>query len=325
MGPMSDLRPRGKAGVAVLAIGGNSLIRDKRHQRVSDQFQVTRETCQHIASLVEYGWRVAVTHGNGPQVGFILRRSELALDELHPVPMDSCVADTQGAIGYMICLSLDNEFRKRGLGQHAVALVTQVMVDANDPGFANPAKPIGSFMDKDEAQKHADNEGWKVAEDAGRGWRRVVASPRPTDIIERASIRRLLAGNYTVVAVGGGGIPVIRNDRGELVGVDAVIDKDLASALLARRIGADLFIISTAVEKVSLNYGKPDQKDLDHITLEQAKQYMEAGHFPQGSMGPKMEAIIEFLEHGGTQALVCTPEKIEAAVAGQAGTRITRN
>ena len=320
---MEDLRPQGKAGVAVLAIGGNSLIKDKQHQRISDQFQVTRETCQHIASMIESGWRVVVTHGNGPQVGFILRRSELAIHELHPVPMDSAGADTQGSIGYMIQQSLDNEFRKRGLGQHAVTVVTQVLVDGKDEAFDKPSKPIGSFMEEEEAKRRAEEEGWVVVEDAGRGWRRVVPSPRPREIIERAAIRRLLSGGYTVVAVGGGGIPVVRDEAGELRGVEAVIDKDLASSLLARRIGADLLMISTAVEKVSLNFGKPDQVDLDHMTLAEAKEYMAQGHFAPGSMGPKIQAIIEFLEAGGKTAIITTPEKIEAALAGQAGTRIT--
>lgn len=311
-----------KAGVAVLAIGGNSLIRDKDHQRISDQFQVTRETCQHIASMVEGGWRVVVTHGNGPQVGFVLRRSELAIQELHPVPMDSAVADTQGSIGYMIQQSLDNEFRKRGLGQHAVTLVTQVLVDKHDEAFRKPTKPIGSFMEREEADRRVKDEGWEIVEDAGRGWRRVVPSPSPVEIIERSAIRRLLSGNYTVVAVGGGGIPVIRNARGMLSGVEAVIDKDLASSLLARRIQADLLMVSTAVDKVSLNFGTPDQKDLDRITLSEAKKYLQEGHFKPGSMKPKMEAVIEFLEKGGKQAIITTPEKIEAALAGQGGTRI---
>ncbi len=311
-----------KAGVAVLAIGGNSLIRDKDHQRISDQFQVTRETCQHIASMVEGGWRVVVTHGNGPQVGFVLRRSELAIQELHPVPMDSAVADTQGSIGYMIQQSLDNEFRKRGLGQHAVTLATQVLVDDNDDAFRKPTKPIGSFMEKEEADRRVKDEGWIVVEDAGRGWRRVVPSPRPVEILERSAIRRLLSGNYTVVAVGGGGIPVVRNELGMLSGVEAVIDKDLASSLLARRIQANLLMISTAVEKVSLNFGTPDQKDLDKITVSEAKKFLREGHFKPGSMKPKMEAVIEFLEKGGKQAIITTPEKIEAALAGQGGTRI---
>lgn len=319
---MSDILTEGKAGVAVLAIGGNSLIRDKQHQRVSDQFQVTRETCQHIASMVEGGWRVVVTHGNGPQVGFVLRRSELAISELHPVPMDSAVADTQGSIGYMIQQSLDNEFRKRGLGQHALTITTQVLVDSGDVAFEKPSKPIGSFMDKEEADKMAKEEGWEVVEDAGRGWRRVVPSPKPVEIIERSGIRRLLSGNYTVVAVGGGGIPVVRNEAGILTGIEAVIDKDLASSLLARRIQADLLMISTAVEKVALNFGTPDQKDIDEMTLSEAKKYLAEGHFKPGSMGPKMAAVIEFLEKGGKQAMITTPERIEATLAGQAGTRI---
>ena len=319
---MSDILTEGKAGVAVLAIGGNSLIRDKQHQRVSDQFQVTRETCQHIASMVEGGWRVVVTHGNGPQVGFVLRRSELAISELHPVPMDSAVADTQGSIGYMIQQSLDNEFRKRGLGQHALTITTQVLVDSGDVAFEKPSKPIGSFMDKEEADKMAKEEGWEVVEDAGRGWRRVVPSPKPVEIIERSGIRRLLSGNYTVVAVGGGGIPVVRNEAGILTGIEAVIDKDLASSLLARRIQADLLMISTAVEKVALNFGTPDEKAIDEMTLSEAKKYLAEGHFKPGSMGPKMAAVIEFLEKGGKQAMITTPERIEATLAGQAGTRI---
>jgi carbamate kinase len=322
---MENLESAGKAGVAVLAIGGNSLIRDKQHQRVSDQFQVTRETCQHIASMVEGGWRVVVTHGNGPQVGFVLRRSELSISELHPVPMDSAGADTQGSIGYMIQQSLDNEFRKRGLGQHALTVVTQVLVDPLDPAFEKPSKPIGSFMEEKEAMERKNKEGWVVQEDSGRGWRRVVPSPRPVEIIERSAIRRLLSGNYIVVAVGGGGIPVVRDEDGLLSGREAVIDKDMASALLARRIHADMLMISTAVEKVCLNFGKPDEKQLDKMTLTEAKKYLAEGHFAPGSMSPKIQAIIEFLEGGGKQAMVTTPEKIEATLAGQAGTRVVRD
>lgn len=308
--------------IAVVAIGGNSLIKDPQHQTVPDQYAATVETCQHIAGMIAAGWDVVITHGNGPQVGFILRRSELSLHELHPVPLDSIDADTQGAIGYMIQKALYNEFRKRGLKKQAVTVVTQVLVDRNDPAFRHPTKPIGSFMDEKTARERSEKEGWNVIEDAGRGWRRVVPSPRPRRIIERDAIWTLLDTGFTVIAVGGGGIPVIEDEEGTLVGVEAVIDKDYASALLAISIQADLFLISTAVEKVALNYKKPNQVDLSRMTLEEAKAYLAQGHFPPGSMGPKIEAIINFLEHGGKQALITNPENLERALAGETGTWI---
>lgn len=308
--------------IAVVAIGGNSLIKDPQHQTVPDQYAATVETCQHIAGMIAAGWDVVITHGNGPQVGFILRRSELSLHELHPVPLDSIDADTQGAIGYMIQKALYNEFRKRGLKKQAVTVVTQVLVDRNDPAFRHPTKPIGSFMDEKTARERSEKEGWNVIEDAGRGWRRVVPSPRPRRIIERDAIWTLLDTGFTVIAVGGGGIPVIEDEEGNLVGVEAVIDKDYASALLAISIQADLFLISTAVEKVALNYKRPNQVDLSRMTLEEAKAYLAQGHFPPGSMGPKIEAIINFLEHGGKQALITNPENLERALAGETGTWI---
>jgi len=314
-----------KRRVAVVAVGGNSLITDARHQTVPDQIRAARKTCVHIATMIERGWDVVVTHGNGPQVGFILRRSELSRHELHDVPLDSCGADTQGAIGYDIQQSLYNEFRLRGIAKQAVTVVTQVLVDRNDPSFANPSKPIGSFMDEQTAADRRKSANWDVVEDAGRGWRRVVASPLPKEIIERDAIRTLVDQGFTVIAVGGGGIPVVENDQHELVGVAAVIDKDHASALLANTIQADLFIISTAVEKVALNYNTPDQQWLDHLTLEQARRYLAEGHFAKGSMGPKIEAVIRYLEHGGRQALITNPENVEKALEGTTGTRITRD
>lgn len=307
---------------AVVAIGGNSLIKDKNHQSVPDQFEVARETCKHIAELIEAGWRVIVTHGNGPQVGFILRRAELALHELHPVPLDSCGADTQGAIGYMLQQSLINELRIRNLPPKAATVVTQVIVDKDDPAFKNPTKPIGSFMDEKTAKERAEKEGWHIMEDAGRGWRRVVPSPIPKEIVEIEAIKTLVENDFAVIGVGGGGIPVIRDENGELKGVEAVIDKDLASSLLARLLNVDLFIISTAVEKVALNFGKPNQKNLDRMTLEEAKRYYEEKQFPAGSMGPKIKAIIEFIEATGKEAIITLPEKLRLAVEGKAGTRI---
>lgn len=310
------------ARTAVVAIGGNSLIKDKDHQTVPDQYAAVVETCTHIAGMIAQGWDVVITHGNGPQVGFILRRSELAAHELHTVPLDSCGADTQGAIGYMIQKALYNEFRKRGMTKQAATVVTQVLVDKNDPAYQNPSKPIGSFMDKEKALKHRDEEGWVVVEDAGRGWRRVVPSPIPQRIIERDAIKTLLDHGFTVIAVGGGGIPVIEDEEGNLVGSEAVIDKDYASSLLANSINADLLLISTAVEKVALNYGKPNQVWLDCMTLSEAKKYLAEGHFHKGSMGPKIQASIWFLERGGKEALITNPENIERALLGETGTCI---
>lgn len=307
--------------VAVVAVGGNSLIKDPQHQTVPDQWDAARETGKHIARMIAQGWDVVLTHGNGPQVGFILRRSELAAHELHEVPLDSCVADTQGAIGYMFQQVLMNEFRRMNMYKPVATVVTQVLVDRNDPAFQNPTKPIGSFMDEATARRRQE-EGWHVIEDAGRGWRRVVASPKPLEILEQDVIKTMVDAGIIVIAVGGGGIPVIRNEQGDLQGVAAVIDKDLASALLARNIKADLFLISTAVEKVALNFGQPNQVWLDHMTLAEAKAYMAEGHFKKGSMLPKIQAIVEYLEHGGKEAIITNPENIERALAGETGTRI---
>lgn len=308
--------------LAVVAIGGNSLIKDKQHQTVPDQYEAARETCAHIAGMIQQGWNVAIGHGNGPQVGFILRRSELARHELHQVPLDFCGADTQGAIGYMLQQNLHNEFRRRGIQKQAVTVVTQVLVDQNDPAFQKPTKPIGSFMDEAEARGRAERENWNVVEDAGRGWRRVVASPLPQQVVERDAVKELLDAGFIVITVGGGGIPVVKDRSGNLVGAAAVIDKDYASSLLAQSIGADLFIISTAVEQVSLNYGQPDQVELARMTVAEAKKYMAEGHFAPGSMSPKIQAIVWFLEAGGKEAIITDPKNIERALAGETGTRI---
>lgn len=310
--------------VAVVAIGGNSLIKDKNHQSVPDQYQAAKETCHHIAGMIEQGWDVAIGHGNGPQVGFILRRSELSAHELHEVPLDACGADTQGAIGYALQQNLQNEFKKRGMKKQAVTVVTQVAVDRNDPAFQNPSKPIGSFMDEAEAMRKHEAEGWHVVEDAGRGWRRVVASPLPMQVMEQDAVEELIKKGLVVITVGGGGIPVIENEQGELEGIAAVIDKDYASSLLARSIKADLLLISTAVEKVYLRYGKPDQKAIDKMTVTEAKKLMTEGHFAKGSMLPKIQAAIWFLEAGGKQALITNPENIERALRGETGTLIVQ-
>lgn len=308
--------------VAVVAVGGNSLIKDKEHKTVPDQYEAAAESMRHIAGMIENGWNVVVTHGNGPQVGFILRRSELSKHELHEVPLDYCGADSQGAIGYMFQQSLFNEFVQRGIDKQAATVVTQVEVDRNDPAFQAPSKPIGSFMDESMANQRAETEGWVVMEDAGRGWRRLVPSPLPVSIIQQDAIESLLSGGFVVIAVGGGGIPVVKGETGNLSGVEAVIDKDFASALLASQIGADLFLISTAVPQIGINYKQPDQQWIDKMTLAEAKAYMEQGHFAKGSMEPKVQAIINYLEAGGKEALVTDPENIERALAGETGTRI---
>lgn len=312
--------------VAVVAIGGNSLIKSKQHQTVEDQYQAAKETTQHIADMIEAGWDVAIGHGNGPQVGFILRRSEIAakVEGMHEVPLDVCGADSQGAIGYALQQTLQNELFTRGIQKPVATVITQVLVDHADPAFRNPSKPIGGFMDEDEAKRRATEMDWTVVEDAGRGWRRVVASPIPKEIVELDSIRILVEAGVVAISVGGGGIPVI--DAGDHLyqGTAAVIDKDFASSLLAQKLNADLFLISTAVEKVAINFGKPDQAWLDHMTLSQAKQYLAEGtHFAKGSMAPKIQAIIWYLEAGGKEAIITNPENIGRALRGETGTRIT--
>jgi carbamate kinase len=306
----------------VLAIGGNALIVDKQHTTVEDQYKACFQTCTHIVRLLEQGYRVVVTHGNGPQVGFILRRSELARHELHPVPLDSCGADTQGAIGYQIQQAIYNCTRNSATRVPVATVITQALVDADDPAFQNPSKPIGSFMDAATATEHREQDGWSIVEDAGRGFRRVVASPVPKEILELEAIRLLVNNDIMVVAVGGGGIPVVKEPDGTLVGAEAVIDKDLATSLLARHLSADMLIISTAVEKVYLNFGQPNQRGLDRMTVAQAKRYITEGHFAPGSMLPKIKAVVEFLEAGGKLAIITDPPNLARAVDGETGTRI---
>jgi carbamate kinase len=307
----------------VVAIGGNSLILDAQHQSVPDQYAALGETSGHIARIIKDGWHVAIGHGNGPQVGFILRRSELAAHELHEVPLDVCDADTQGAIGYELQQNLAHDFRELRIDRQAVTVVTQVEVAADDPAFDTPSKPIGSFMDEATAMERRDRDGWVVREDAGRGWRRVVASPRPLRIVEQRAVNTLLREDFVVITVGGGGIPVVADEHGDLRGVAAVIDKDFASALLAVNLRADVFMISTAVDRVALDWGKPTQRWVDVLTLAEAREYLADGtHFAPGSMAPKIEACIEFLEHTGGEAIITSPANMELALSGGAGTRI---
>jgi len=309
---------------AVIAIGGNSLIKDKQHRTIPDQYKATAETCKHIADMIEAGWDVVITSGNGPQVGFILRRSELSAHELHEVPLDYCGADTQGAIGYMIQRAMYNEFKHRSILKSVASLVTQVLVDKEDPAFQNPAKPVGSFMEEKEAKKREKDDGWLVKEDSGRGWRRVVPSPIPIKVIELPAIKALIQEGVIVYAVGGGGIPVVEDENGYLKGVAAVIDKDRASGLLANGLNADLLLISTAVEKVYLNFGKENEQPIDKMDHIQAQKYCDEGHFTPGSMLPKVEACIEFIKKGGEEALITDPPNITRALNGETGTRIVR-
>jgi carbamate kinase len=313
--------------LAVVAVGGNSLILDPKKVTVEDQYLAAAETSKHIADMIEAGWDVAIGHGNGPQVGFILRRSEIAAkyEGMHEVPLDVCGADSQGAIGYSLQQTLQNELVRRGINKPVATVVTQVKVDKNDPAFQHPTKPIGGFMEEAEAKKREAEMGWNVVEDSGRGWRRVVASPIPKEVVEIESVRALIAAGVVVITVGGGGIPVVDDGKGGCVGTAAVIDKDYASSLLSTLINADLFVISTAVEKIAINFGKPDQKWLDRMTLAEAKAYLAEGiHFAKGSMAPKIQAVINFLEAGGKEALVTNPENIGRALRGETGTRIVR-
>ena len=311
-----------KSPLAVIAIGGNSLIADSKKMSVPDQYAAAGETSRHIAALVAAGYRVVITHGNGPQVGFILLRSDLAKERLHEVPLESCVADTQGAIGYQVGQTLANELRRRGIAKSIATVVTQVLVDPADEAFANPTKPIGPFYSAEDAERYRAENGWVLKEDAGRGWRRVVASPKPLEIVEEDTVRLLLDQDVVVIAVGGGGIPVVRNAEGDLKGTAAVIDKDLASCLLAKNLQADLFIISTGVDKVAIHYKKPDQRDLDRLTVAEAEELMAQGEFPAGSMGPKIAAAIDFLKAGGREVIITQPHLLEEAIQGKNGTHI---
>jgi carbamate kinase len=311
-----------KKKLVIIAIGGNSLIHDPRHVTVKDQYATCADTCNEIVKLIAQGYQTVITHGNGPQVGFILRRSELASHELHLVPLDSCGADTQGAIGYHIQRAMYNSMKDWPKRVPVATVVTQVLVDQKDPAFSKPTKPIGSFMDQRTALKYQEELSWHVVEDAGRGYRRVVPSPKPLKIIEIDAIRQLLAADNVVVAAGGGGIPVAIDPQGELIGIEAVIDKDLASSLLARELGADLLMITTAVEKVFLDFGKPQQRPIEKMNVQEAKAYIAEGHFSPGSMLPKILAALEFVEATGNEALITDPAHVIDTMAGTTGTRI---
>lgn len=316
-------------GLVVIAVGGNSLITDSKRISVENQYKAIQETVQHIADVIESGRQVVVTHGNGPQVGFIMRRSELArkVAGMHPVPMASCVADTQGAIGWQIQQALVNELKLRNVKAEnhgkALTVVTQVLVDKDDPAFAEPTKFIGEFFQEEDLPAlKKEFPHWVIKQDSGRGWRRVVPSPEPKKIVELEAIRVLLANGFNVVAVGGGGIPVIADARGELQGVAAVVDKDFATRLLAVDLKADLLVISTGVEKVCVNFGKPDQKELGRVSAAEIREHYGQGQFPAGSMGPKVKAALEFLEAGGKEVVITRPENLKNALDNGGGTHV---
>ncbi len=306
---------------AVVAIGGNSLLRPGERGTIEEQRRNLKTTCEGIAALVAARYGVVVTHGNGPQVGAALLRSEAAADQVPPLPLDVCDAETQGSIGYLLQQTLQNTLGRRGLTQTVVAMVTQVLVAMRDPAFRQPTKPVGPFYTRAEAEKRRARLQWELVEDAKRGYRRVVPSPEPKAIVELLPIQRTLESGALVIACGGGGIPVILHDC-QLVGVEAVIDKDRVSALLASQLGADLLLISTGVDEVALNFGTPEQRSLNHLTADEARRYLQEGQFPPGSMGPKIEAALSYLEHGGREVIITSPEKIPDALRGKAGTRI---
>ena len=311
---------------AVIAIGGNALIGEGERGTIAEQFGNARAAACEVATLVEAGWRVVVTHGNGPQVGFILLRSEMIQDVFIPkLSLDMCVADSEGGIGYIVHNSLQNEFGHRGLPNASVCILTQTVVDKGDPAFARPTKPIGPAFSAADADERRANEGWPMVEDAGRGYRRVVPSPRPVRIVETDAVRSLLDAGFVVVAAGGGGIPVVETAPGVYAGVEAVIDKDLASAYLAASLQIPLLVISTGVERVAVDYRQPTQRELGRVSLAEIRAFSEAGEFPEGSMGPKIRAAIEFLERGGEEVVITSLANLSAAVIGDAGTHITRS
>ncbi|RMH81464.1 MAG: carbamate kinase [Calditrichaeota bacterium] len=306
----------------VVALGGNAITREYEEGNIYEQFANTRQSLEGVLELIKLGHRVLITHGNGPQIGNYMIRVEESSDLVPTLPLGIMVADTEGGMGYMIEQCLQNEMHDMGIRREVACVVTQVLVDKDDPALKNPTKFVGPFYPKEKVEELRERRGWIIKEDPGRGFRRVVPSPKPKGIVERNVIRLLVENEVVVIAAGGGGVPVYIEDTGWLEGIDAVIDKDLASAVLANDIGADELMILTGVERVALNFGKPDQRFLDHLTVAEARRYLEEGHFPAGSMGPKIEAAINFLEGGGRRVVITSIEKSVEAAYGRAGTVI---
>lgn len=310
--------------LAVVALGGNAILQPGQKGTAAEQLANVQATAKSIVELIKEGYDIVVTHGNGPQVGAILLQNEEAASVVPPMPMDICGAETQGQIGYMIQQSLGNELVKAGIKRDVATVVTQVVVSEEDPAFANPTKPVGPFYGEEEAKKLMAERGWVMKEDAGRGWRRVVPSPNPLKIKEKNTIVELVKNGTIVIASGGGGIPVLEKESGETVGVEAVIDKDLAGECLARDVEADILLILTDVNYVALNYGTPEQENLTRVTLETMRRYQKEGHFKAGSMGPKVEALLRFVENGGERAIITSLASAPAALRGETGTEVVK-
>ncbi|HBL16680.1 MAG TPA: carbamate kinase [Elusimicrobia bacterium] len=306
----------------VLALGGNAIIKPGEKGTITQQFANTRQALKGAAGLIRKGYGLVITHGNGPQVGNSLLRVEAVSDRIPEIPLGVLVADTEGGMGYMIQQSLHNMLWLEKIRKPVVTIVTQIVVDRHDPRLKKPVKPIGPFFSVAEAKDLIRRRGWAMKEDSGRGWRRIVASPLPMRIVERETIMRLVESGIIVIAAGGGGIPVVIEPDGRLEGVDVVVDKDLAASILAQDTRAKILIITTGVDKLSLNFNTPQQKDLNSITVEEAQHYLQEGHFPAGSMGPKIEASIRFLEQGGEQVIITSPDRVAEAIDGRAGTHI---
>jgi carbamate kinase len=314
-----------KHRVVVIALGGNALIMEGQRGTIAEQFENTRKSLDGIVYCLKQGYGVVITHGNGPQVGNLLLMVEASRNQVPELPLEVCVADTEGAIGYMIQQSLTNRLRKEGLDRCVVTVLTQVIVDKHDTAFSNPTKPIGPFFSTEDAERFRKEKGWHIVEDSHRGYRRVVASPNPLKIVEDRAVRGLLEAGDIVIAAGGGGIPVIMKEDGDLEGVDVVVDKDLASSVLARDIKADCLMMITGVEHVFLNFKQPNERALKTLTIKEAERYLKEGHFPPGSMGPKIQAAINFLNWGGEVAVIAAIDKVKEALEDVTGTKITKN
>jgi carbamate kinase len=308
--------------VAVVAFGGNALLRSDQDGTQEQQQENSDVAAERLAEFVRRGYELIVVHGNGPQVGNIVLQQDALKERIHPYTLDYCVAMTQGSMGYMLENSIRYAFIKEKIEKDVVCIITQVEVDKNDPGLYYPTKPVGPFYSTEQARELIRSKNWSMVEDSGRGWRKVVASPKPIKIISEKYIKEILINGAVVIAAGGGGIPVYANDKGYLTGIEAVIDKDYASSLLGSRVGADLFVILTEVEEVYINFGKPDQKALRKITVAEAKKYRDQGQFPAGSMGPKIQAAIDFIQNGGKEVLITKAPKLTEALQGKTGTQV---
>ena len=320
-----SLRQTKEHKVVVIALGGNALIREGQQGTIAEQFENVRKSLDGIIYCLKQGYGVVITHGNGPQVGNMLLMVEASRNQVPELSLGVCVADTEGAIGYMIQQSLTNRLRKEGINKCVVTVLTQVIVDKHDKAFSNPTKPIGPFFTKEEAERFQREKGWHILEDSHRGYRRVVASPNPLEIVEECAVKSLLEAGDIVIAAGGGGIPVIVRDDGDLEGVDVVIDKDLASGVLARGIKADCLIMLTGVEHVFLNFKQSNERALSRLTVKEAHKYLKEGHFLPGSMGPKIQAAINFLNWGGELVIITSIDRVKVALEGRTGTKITKD